>query len=106
MWKRRSSVILSSKSRRRVSTPSRERKRSNMSDLLPRRVQGCSNRGRQAIPAGCLFTQAATSCGGQAVVLCPAVVLALTPLGHDENLMLQPVERRIQGSLRDVQGLD
>src|SRR5690348_6171864 len=103
MWKRSSSVMPSSKSRRPVSTRNRERKRLNMSHLLGCGVQCRGNRGGQAVPARRLLAKAAASRGGQGVILGAAVILALSPFGGDEVLVLQPVERRIQGPLRNFE---
>src|SRR5580704_3773761 len=92
-----------SKSRRDLSARKRERKRLSTSHLLRRRVQGSGHRRRQPVPAGCFLTQAAPSCGGQLVILCSAIILAHTPFGGDQFLVFQPVKRRIQGSLWDLQ---
>src|SRR5262245_3484478 len=101
MWNRSSSFMEASKSRREVSTRKRERTRWNTSNLLRSRVQSRGNRRNQPVPASSLLAKAAASGGGQGVVFCPAVVLALSPIRGDEALVLQPVERRIQRSLRN-----
>src|SRR6185312_818443 len=103
MWKRSSSVMPSSKSRRPVSTRNRERKRLNMSHLPGCGVQCRGNRGGQAVPARRLLAKAAASRGGQGVILGAAVVLALAPFGGDEVLMLQAVKRWIERALRNLE---
>src|SRR5204863_4932369 len=40
---------------------------------------------------------------GQPVELRPALVLGLAPFRGDEALMLQPVQRRVQGALLDLE---
>src|SRR5260370_26745526 len=92
MWKRSSSDIPCSNSRRRVRTRNRERRRLNMSHLLRRGIQGCGDRRRETVPAGRFVAQAAAPRGGQPVILCAAVVLALPPFGGDEIVVFQSVE--------------
>src|SRR6185312_11483530 len=103
MWKRSSSVRSASKSPRDVSARTSERRRANISHLLRCRAQGGGNRRRESAPARSFLTQAPPPRGGQRVVLRPPVVVALAPFGRDESLMFQPVERRIQRALRNLE---
>ena len=43
------------------------------------------------------------TCRGQRIELCLASRLALRPLGLDPSLLLQPMQRRVQGSLLYLQ---
>src|SRR5436309_16105666 len=95
----------SSNWRRRKRVWNAEKRWANMSHLVRGGVQGRRDRGRQTVPVGGLLAQPPASGRSQRVELRLAVVLALPPFGGDELLMLQPVERRIERTLRDLQRL-
>src|SRR5262245_10573327 len=61
------------------------------------------NRARQLLPVGDLVLQSSTSSGRELVVLRFALVLRLAPFGLDESLVFQPIQRRIQRSLLNLQ---
>src|SRR6185437_14921478 len=83
----------------------KDRKRFSTSDFLGSSIQSRGDRSRQAVPARCFLTQPATASGGERVVLCPAIILALAPFSGDQILVFQPVQRGIQGPLRDIERL-
>src|SRR5436305_4826880 len=95
----------SSNWRRRKRVWNAEKRWANMSHLVRGGVQGSRDRGGQTVPVGSLLAQPPASRRSQRVELRLAVVLALPPLGGDQLLVLQPVERRIERALRDFQSL-
>src|SRR4029077_6237701 len=103
--KRISSAMPSSNWRRRRRVWKAEKRCPTTSHLLRRGVQRRRDRGRQAVPVGGLLAQPPASGGGEGVELRLAIVLALPPLGGDQLLVLQPVERRIERALRNLQRL-
>src|SRR5258705_9912378 len=64
-------------------------------------LQGGRHRGRQPVPTVHFLAEAPLSGGGERVELRAAVVVRRAPLGVEEPLVFEPVERRIEGSLFD-----
>src|SRR3954470_18626475 len=99
-----------------VAVPQRSRERPNPCEhYIPRAVtmvgwlpaesgrglssECCFDRGGQTIPAVRLLSEPAAAGSGEAVILGPAVVLRRDPLGFEQPLVLEPVERWIESSL-------
>src|SRR5213593_2973006 len=95
-------MALSKRQRRKRTAPS-DRRRVNMSHLVGSRDERGGHRGCQTLPAFGLFAKPPPAGRRHGVVLGFPLVIALTPFRRDESLMFQPVERGIQGALRDLQ---
>ena len=59
----------------------------------------------QLVPAAVSSREPAPAGRGERVELRLALVVALAPFGGDQALVLEPVERRIERALRDLQGV-
>src|SRR5206468_1963348 len=103
MWKRTSSAIDSSKRSRWSRAAASERRRLNISHLIGSRVERGSHGGGETFPAVGFFPKALSSSRSHRVVLRFPAVLALSPFGGDQPLMLQPIERGIERALRNLQ---
>src|SRR5262249_41090680 len=77
--------------------------RFSTSHLVRRRVERRGNRGPDAIPARPFLAAPLPAVRGDRVVLRTPPVLALAPLGDDEPLRFEAVQRGIEGALRNVE---
>src|SRR4051794_9008245 len=103
MWNLSSSDMPRSKSSRDFRTRKRERIGFSTSHLLGCGVQRRRDGRRQPVPTFGFAAQAPPSGRGQGVVFRAPVIIADTPFGGDQFLVLQAVESGIQGPLGDFE---